>query len=269
MSTDVIGRRRAVEERLARARSLAQTLNEATANLAASAGQAIDDLDPDGSLRTALNALAGVAALRPAFDVIVALPGAAFALRVQHVDNDVEIEVLYRDGPDEPPQVVALLEQPGEVPPDRETPGQASPGSESPGSESPGSESPGSESPAPESSAPESSGLEPSSPESSGPESPGLISPSPESPSSEPPSLESPSPELASHEAPSPGILTTAIPSQGIPGQEPPGQAFPRRGTASQESPSEETPDEDPSAPGQVAFDLAAMLWQHVDQPES
>jgi hypothetical protein len=76
-------------------------MEEATANLAATSGQSIDELDPDSSLRTALSALAGVAALRPNFDVMVALPGASFALRVQHVDDQVEIEVLQRDGPAE------------------------------------------------------------------------------------------------------------------------------------------------------------------------
>jgi hypothetical protein len=103
VSVDVIGRRRAVEQRLARARSLAQALDKAAAGLAETSGQSIEVLDPDGSLRTALSALAGIAALRPHFDIMVALPGAAFALRVQHVNDDVEIEILQRDGPGEPP----------------------------------------------------------------------------------------------------------------------------------------------------------------------
>ena len=101
MTNDVIERRRAVEERLRRARTLAHSLEEATAKLADLAGQPIDQLDPTSSLRTALSALGGVAALRPDFDVILALPGAGFAFRVQHLDHDVEIEVLQRDGPDE------------------------------------------------------------------------------------------------------------------------------------------------------------------------
>ncbi len=80
---------------------MAQALDEATADLADLAGRPIEELDPDSSLRTALSALAGVAALRPGFDIIVALPAASFALRVQNVDDDVEIEILQRDGPDE------------------------------------------------------------------------------------------------------------------------------------------------------------------------
>ena len=136
MTTDVIGRRRAVEQRLARARTLAQSLDEATAELAATAGQPLDVLDPDGSLRTALTALAGAAALRPHFDVIVALPGASFALRVQHVNDEIEIEVLQRDGPDEEPEPVAEPPVPAartEKPVDRnrsvERPGPDSPDS--------------------------------------------------------------------------------------------------------------------------------------------
>jgi hypothetical protein len=138
VTTDVIGRRRAVEQRLARARTLAQSLDEATADLAATAGQPLDVLDPDGSLRTALTALAGAAALRPHFDVIVALPGASFALRVQHVNDEIEIEVLQRDGPDEEPEPPAVEPQlpsprPEEKPVDRnrsvERPDPASPDS--------------------------------------------------------------------------------------------------------------------------------------------
>jgi hypothetical protein len=102
LSADVIGRRRAVEERLARARTLAQSLDGASAELVEVSGLPIENLDPDSSLRTALSALAEVAAFRPGFDIIVALPGASYALRVQHdVDQGVEIEVLQRDSPDE------------------------------------------------------------------------------------------------------------------------------------------------------------------------
>ena len=220
MSTDVIGRRRAVEERLARARSLAQTLDEATANLAASASQTIDDLDPDGSLRTALSALAGVAALRPAFDVIVALPRAAFALRVQHVENDVEIEVLQRDGPDELPEPAAAV------------PGSA--GADSPNQDDIGPETPGPKTPGPEALSPETPGAETSGPESSDPENPGSKTARPESPGPE-------------------------IPSQHRSVQNSPGE----------KQPDADTPEQNPPASTDVASDLAAMLWQHVDQPSA
>ena len=94
MSIDVIERRRAIEERLARARTVAISVEKATADLATGAGRPIEDLDPSGSLRTALTALAGVAALRPKFDVLLALPDSPFAVRVRHADDDVDIEVL-------------------------------------------------------------------------------------------------------------------------------------------------------------------------------
>jgi hypothetical protein len=96
VSIDVIERRRAIEQRLARARTVAHSVEEATADIATSSGQPIEDLDPNGSLRTALTALAGVASLRPDFDVLLALPDAPFALRVRHTDDDVDIEILHQ-----------------------------------------------------------------------------------------------------------------------------------------------------------------------------
>jgi hypothetical protein len=94
VSIDVIERRRAIEQRLARARTVAISVEKATAHIAAGASRPIEDLDPSGSLRTALTALAGVAALRPKFDVLLALPDSPFAVRVRHADDDVDIEVL-------------------------------------------------------------------------------------------------------------------------------------------------------------------------------
>jgi hypothetical protein len=105
VSIDVIERRRAVEQRLARARTVALSVEEATADIAAGAGRPIEDLDPHGSLRTALTALAGVAALRPDFDVLVALPDSPFALRVRHADEDVDIEVLQRQDDEVAPAI--------------------------------------------------------------------------------------------------------------------------------------------------------------------
>ena len=61
MSIDVIERRRAVEERLRRARNLAASLENATADLITDSGRTMDDLDPDGSLRTAVASLAASA----------------------------------------------------------------------------------------------------------------------------------------------------------------------------------------------------------------
>jgi hypothetical protein len=99
---------------------MGQALDGATADLADLAGRSIDELDPAGSLRTALSALAGVAALRPGFDVIVALPAASFALRVQNVDDEVEIEILQRDGPDGAAEPGAQPAEPDAQPADPE-----------------------------------------------------------------------------------------------------------------------------------------------------
>ncbi|HST84006.1 MAG TPA: hypothetical protein VLL08_19890 [Kineosporiaceae bacterium] len=100
MSSDLIGRRRASEQRLDRARSLELVLKEKTEILAESTGMSIEQLDFDGSFRAALTALAAVASRRTHFDVIVTLPDAPFAMRIQHVNNAVSAEVLIqRDGP--------------------------------------------------------------------------------------------------------------------------------------------------------------------------
>jgi hypothetical protein len=97
LSIDVIERRRAVEERLRRARNLTQALDQATADLASNSGLTLDALDPEGSLRTAVTTLAGVAALRPGFDVLVSLPDLPFALRLRHLADDVDIALVRQD----------------------------------------------------------------------------------------------------------------------------------------------------------------------------
>jgi hypothetical protein len=110
MSSDLIGRRRASEQRLDRARSLELVLKEKTEILAESTGMSIEQLDFDGSFRAALTALAAVASRRTHFDIIVTLPDAPFAMRIQHVNNAVSAEVLIqRDGPFEPVPSVPTL----------------------------------------------------------------------------------------------------------------------------------------------------------------
>ncbi len=94
MSIDVIERRRAVEERLRRARNLTQAFDQAMADFAAGSELPIEDLDPEGSLRTAVTTLAGVAALRPGFDVLVSLPDSPFALRLRHLTDEVDIALV-------------------------------------------------------------------------------------------------------------------------------------------------------------------------------
>jgi hypothetical protein len=118
VSTDVIGRRRAVEERLRRARDLARALDQAAGDMASGSGQGIESLDPDGTLRTAVTTLAGVAALRPGFDVLVSLPGSALAMRVRHETEDVDITLVRLDtatpGVSTPTPVVPVPSDPAE-----------------------------------------------------------------------------------------------------------------------------------------------------------
>lgn len=100
MSSDLIGRRRAVEQRLDRARALELSLKEKTEILAETTGMSIEQLDFDGSFRASLAALAAVASRRTHFDVIVTLPDAPFGVRIQHVNDAVSAEVVIpRDGP--------------------------------------------------------------------------------------------------------------------------------------------------------------------------
>jgi hypothetical protein len=100
MSSDLIGRRRAVQERLERARTLELSLKENTEILAESTGMSIEELDFDGSLRAALSAMTSLAARRSQFDVIVTIPDAPFAVRIRHINDAVSAEVVvHRDGP--------------------------------------------------------------------------------------------------------------------------------------------------------------------------
>jgi hypothetical protein len=131
VSTDVIGRRRAVEERLRRARDLARALDQAAGDMASGSGQGIESLDPDGTLRTAVSTLAGVAALRPGFDVLVSLPGSALALRVRHETEDVDITLVRLDtaaaAPSTPIAAATVPTEPVEGTPAAAVPAQAGP----------------------------------------------------------------------------------------------------------------------------------------------
>jgi hypothetical protein len=100
MSSDLIGRRRIVQERLERARALEISLQNQTEILTETTGLSIEQLDFDGSFRAALTALTALAARRTTFDVIVTLPDAPFAIRIQHLNNAVSAQVVVpRDGP--------------------------------------------------------------------------------------------------------------------------------------------------------------------------
>ena len=100
MSSDLIGRRRVLEERLDRARALELFLKEKTDVLAELTGLSIEEIDFDGSFRASLAAVAAVAARRVRFDIVVSLPGAPFGVRIQNIDQVVSAEVVVQHGGD-------------------------------------------------------------------------------------------------------------------------------------------------------------------------
>jgi hypothetical protein len=102
LSIDAFERRQAVEARLLKTRKLAQALEQAATELAARNGMPIETLDPVGSLRTSMSALAGVAAKRPGFDVLVSLPDSPHSLRVRNQDEDVHITLETRTAAEAP-----------------------------------------------------------------------------------------------------------------------------------------------------------------------
>ncbi len=108
MSSDLIGRRRALEERLDRARALELFLKEKTDVLAELTGLSIEEIDFDGSFRASLAAVAGVAARRVRFDIVVSLPGAPFGVRIQNIDQLVSAEVVVQQGGDFEPLMTPL-----------------------------------------------------------------------------------------------------------------------------------------------------------------
>jgi hypothetical protein len=110
MSSDLIGRRRVLEERLDRARALESFLKEKTDILVELTGMSMEEIDPDGSFRATLSAVAGVADRRTPFDVVVTLPDAPFAVRISHLANGLTGEIVVQRGgpyeslPDPAPQ---------------------------------------------------------------------------------------------------------------------------------------------------------------------
>jgi len=93
VATDTYERQRAVRERIEQVKNFARAVDEAAAAALDAAGVTIEDLDPMGSLRAALPALAGVARSHPDFDVVIAGAGARLGLRVRHVDGEVDVAV--------------------------------------------------------------------------------------------------------------------------------------------------------------------------------
>ena len=103
MSSDLVGRRRAMEEHLDRVNALEQSLKNTTDVLADLAGTSIEQFDADGSLRATLSAVAGVASRRTQFDIIVMIPDSRFAVRIRLLHDSVITDVVaQREGTYEP-----------------------------------------------------------------------------------------------------------------------------------------------------------------------
>jgi hypothetical protein len=95
-----MGRRQIMQQRLDRVRDLELAIREQVQIIAQSAGMTVEELDFDGSFRASLASLASLAARRPTFDVVLALPTAPAGVRIQQLHNRVEVQVItHEDGP--------------------------------------------------------------------------------------------------------------------------------------------------------------------------
>jgi hypothetical protein len=93
VSTDTYERQRAVRERIEQVKNFARAVDEAADAALDAAGVKIEDLDPMGSLRATLTAVAGVARAHPDFDVVIAGAGSRIGWRVRHNDGAVDVAV--------------------------------------------------------------------------------------------------------------------------------------------------------------------------------
>lgn len=103
MASDIMGRRQIMQQRLDRVRDLEVAIREQVKIIADSAGVTVEQLDFDGSFRASLASLASLAARRPTFDVVLALPTAPAGVRIQQLHNQVHVQVIaHEDGPYRP-----------------------------------------------------------------------------------------------------------------------------------------------------------------------
>ncbi|GAB3244602.1 hypothetical protein [Kineosporia babensis] len=117
MASDIMGRRQIMQQRLDRVRDLELAIREQVAIIADSAGMTVEQLDFDGSFRASLASLASLAARRPTFDVVLALPTAPAGVRIQQLHNQVRVQVIaHEDGPyrpaEAPPQPPVSMTMP-------------------------------------------------------------------------------------------------------------------------------------------------------------
>jgi hypothetical protein len=122
VATDTYERQRAVRERIEQVKNFARAVDEAAIAALDAAGVKFEDLDPVGSLRAALPAVAGAARNHADFDVVIAGVGSRIGLRVRHADGGVDVAVtpvitakpsdLQADDAPAPPVVEGLAEPP-------------------------------------------------------------------------------------------------------------------------------------------------------------
>jgi hypothetical protein len=93
VATDTYERQRAVRERIEQVKNFARAVDEAAVAALDAAGVKIEDLDPMGSIRAALPAVAGAARSHPDFDVVIAGVGSRIGLRVRHNAGEVDMAV--------------------------------------------------------------------------------------------------------------------------------------------------------------------------------
>lgn len=103
MASDIMGRRQIMQQRLDRVRDLEIAIREQVQIIADSSGMTVEQLDFDGSFRASLASLASLAARRPTFDVVLALPTAPAGVRIQQLHDQVHVQVIaHEDGPYRP-----------------------------------------------------------------------------------------------------------------------------------------------------------------------
>ncbi|GAB6899398.1 hypothetical protein [Kineosporia succinea] len=94
MASDLIGRRQMMQQRLDRVRDLELAIREQVDLISSRVGMTVEQFDFDGSFRASLASLAGLAARRPTFDIVLTVPSAPLGVRIQQLHGEVKVEVI-------------------------------------------------------------------------------------------------------------------------------------------------------------------------------